>query len=333
MRALVLRQTKQPLVVEQRPDPDPAAGEVVIQLQAASLNRRDFWMTQGLYPGMQTPVVLGSDGAGLVTALGAGVDDKWLNAEVIVNPGWFWGDDQAAQSDDFQILGMPLDGTFATTVKAPVDYLHQKPAHLSWSEAAALPLAAVTAYRALVRQGGVKAGENVLITGAGGGVATFAANFALALGANVFVTSSSAAKIRAAVDAGAKAGFNYRLEGWHKEAQKEHGQMHLIIDGAGGDGYSRLLELAAPGGRIVNYGATAGAPSRFDIFKLFWKQLQLTGSTMGSPADFAAMLQLVAEHQLKPVIDQTFTLDNGNDAIARMQSSQQTGKIVLDTTK
>ncbi len=333
MRALVLHQTKQPLTIEEREVPQPGAGEVVIKLHAASLNRRDYWMTQGLYPGMQTPVVLGSDGAGVVTAVGDGVDQQWLDKEVIANPGWYWGDNEAAQHDDFQILGMPQDGTFATMLKAPVEYLHEKPAHLSWSEAAALPLAGVTAYRALVQQGGVVEGQNVLVTGAGGGVATFAVNFAVALGANVFVTSSSADKIRAAVSSGARDGFNYRLEGWHKEAIKQYGSMDLIVDGAGGDGYGRLLELATPGGRIVNYGATAGAPSRFDIFKLFWKQLHLIGSTMGSPADFAGMLDLVAKHELKPVVDQTFKLDEGNEAIARMQKSQQTGKIVLDTSQ
>jgi zinc-binding alcohol dehydrogenase/oxidoreductase len=335
LKALVLTKLKSPLQLEERPDLEPGDGEVVVQLRAAALNRRDYWITQGLYPGIEPPITLGSDGAGVISRIGSGVDGVSANGvsggdEVLINPGWHWGKDEAAQSATFQILGVPRDGTFATEVVVPADSLAAKPKHLNWQEAAALPLAGVTAFRAVFTQGQLAAGENVLVTGIGGGVATFALQFAKAEGANVFVTSSSPAKLAQASELGATAGFNYTEDGWAKQLQKEHGSMNLIIDSAGGDGYASLIDLAAPGGRIVNYGATAGPPRKFDLLKVFWKQLRICGSTMGSPADFAGMLELVNSKHLRPVLDKTFPLEQGNEALARMRDCEQSGKIVLE---
>ncbi|MBI2480644.1 MAG: zinc-binding dehydrogenase [Planctomycetia bacterium] len=332
MNALVLTESKCPLQLEDRDDLVPEPGEVVIELKAAALNRRDYWITQGMYPGIKLPVVLGSDGAGIVTRVGESVSQELLQREVIVNPGWNWGDRDAAQSDDFQILGMPNDGTFATEVKVPAMHLADKPQHLSWPEAAALPLAGVTAYRAVFTQGRLQAGERVLISGVGGGVATFALQYAFAAGATVFVTSSSERKLEQARQLGATAGFDYTVEDWHKQLQSAHGPIDLIIDSAGGEGYANLLDVAAPGGRIVNYGATAGSPKKLDLFKVFWKQLHLIGSTMGSPGDFARMIEFVSQHEIKPIIDEVFSLAAGNEAIERMKHSQQFGKLVIDTT-
>lgn len=329
MKSLVLTELKTPLILEERPDLDPGDGEVVVRLKAAALNRRDYWITQGLYPGIEPPVTLGSDGAGVVSSLGSGVDGVSIGEEVLVNPGWNWGEDEAAQSAKFQILGVPRDGTFATEVVVPVDSLSAKPEHLNWHEAAALPLGGVTAFRAVFTQGQLAAGENVLVTGIGGGVATFALQFAKAAGANVFVTSASTTKIERACELGATAGLDYTEDGWAKRLQMEHGPMNLIIDSAGGDGYASLINLAAPGGRIVNYGATAGPP-KFDLFKVFWKQLSVLGSTMGSPRDFAGMLELVNSKQLRPMLDKTFPLEQGNEALARMRDCEQFGKIVLE---
>lgn len=329
MKALVLRNIRESLELEERSALKAAPGEVVVHLKAAALNRRDYWITQGMYPGIEPPVVLGSDGAGLVSQVGDGVDVTWQGREVIVNPGLGWGETQAAQANDFQILGLPRDGTFATEVAVPANQLHPKPIHLSWEEAAALPLAGVTAYRALFSQGELQAGETVLITGIGGGVATFALQFAVAAGAKVWVTSSSPRKIQRAVQLGAQGGFDYTSETWAKECVKAAGPPNLTIDGAGGPGYAALLNLAAPGGRIVNYGATAGPPRKLDLFKVFWKQLRLQGSTMGSPADFAAMVDFVETNGIKPIIDYTFPLGDGNRAIAQMKTSPQFGKYVV----
>jgi NADPH:quinone reductase-like Zn-dependent oxidoreductase len=330
MRALILHELKQPLREEERADLEPASNQVVVQLKAAALNRRDYWITQGMYPGIKLPVILGSDGAGVVTRLGDGVDDEWVGREVIINPGWNWGDATTAQASTFEILGMPNDGTFSTELVVPASYLHGKPTHLDWRQAAALPLGGVTAFRALFTQGRLQAGERVLISGVGGGVATFALQYAVAAGATVFVTSSSDEKIAQAIQLGATAGYHYTLDGWPKSLKAEHAAPDLIIDSAGGAGFADLIDLIAPGGRIVNYGVTAGPPQKVDLFKVFWKQLHLIGSTMGSPDDFAAMLDFVNRHQLTPAVDRVLPLGEANEALEWMKSSKQFGKLVLD---
>ncbi|MCA9187958.1 MAG: zinc-binding dehydrogenase [Pirellulaceae bacterium] len=331
MKSLVLDRIKSPLVLVDREVPEPDNGEVTISLSAAALNRRDFWITQGMYPGIRLPVILGSDGAGIVSQVGPGVSDDWLGREVMINPGWHWGDDPSVQSPQFQILGMPHDGTFASHVTVPVESVHAKPSHLDLHQAAALPLAGVTAYRATFTRGHLSADDHVLITGIGGGVATFALQYAVAVGASAFVTSSSPEKIARAIALGAVAGYDYRAEDWHQQLKAEHEPVSLIIDGAGGDGYARLIDVAAPAARIVNYGATAGPPSNVELFKVFWKQLNLAGSTMGSPADFTSMLKFVAQHQIVPIVDHVHPLADGNAALQRMRSSDQFGKIVLAT--
>jgi NADPH:quinone reductase-like Zn-dependent oxidoreductase len=329
MKSFVLTDLKSDLVPNVRPELIPAAHEVVIQISAAALNRRDHWIRQGMYPGITLPIVLGSDGVGVVLSVGHEVENVWGDHEVIINPGWNWGADPLAQSNDFEILGLPHDGTFAEQVSVPAEFVHRCPPHLSLTQSAALPLAGVTAFRALFSRGQLQPGENVLVTGVGGGVATFAVQFAKAAGANVFVTSSSEAKISAATAFGAIAGYDYRQPDWHTKLRSEYGPMNLTIDGAGGPGYAALVDLAAPGGRIVNYGNTAGPPEKLDMFRVFWKQLNLLGTTMGSPTDFASMLTFVNEHKIEPVIDQVFSFSDVNAALSRMSASEQFGKIVL----
>lgn len=321
MKALVLKESNQPLQLQDCPEPQAGPEQVVVELKAAALNRRDFWITQGMYPGVQAPCILGSDGAGVVSATGK---------EVIICPSVGWGADPAAQQESYRILGMPDDGTFAERIAVDADLLAAKPAHLSWAEAAALPLAGLTAWRALFTQGQLRSGQTVLVTGIGGGVATFALQFAAVAGAKVLVTSSAAAKIERAVSLGAAAGANYREERWARKLGDSHGPIDLVIDSAGGDGYNDLLDIVKPGGRIVNYGATTGPPKKLDMFKLFWKQLHLIGSTMGSPAEFAAMVDFVSEHKISPMVDQTVPLAKGSELVASMASSPQFGKLVLD---
>lgn len=329
MKCLTIKAIKTPLELEEREDLTPGPGQVVVQIKAAALNRRDHWITLGMYPGMQFPCVLGSDGAGIVTKCGEGVDASQQGREVIIDPGVNWGGDQNVHDSTYHIIGMPTDGTFATEVIVAADQLYDRPTHLDWNESAALPLAGVTAYRAALVQGQVQAGDSVLVTGIGGGVATFALQFAVAAGAKVWVTSSSAEKIQRAVDLGAEGGFNYTEDSWWKQMAKEAGPPSVIVDSAGGPGYGALINLVAPGGRIVNYGATAGPAEKLDLFKLFWKQLHLVGSTMGSPSDFADMLELVNKHQIKPVVDSVRPLEEGNAAVEQMATSPQFGKYVL----
>ena len=320
MKALVLNEIKEPLILQERPGPKAGKGQVIVKLKAAALNRRDYWITQGLYPGIRCPVILGSDGAGTA---------DFKEKQVIINPGYNWGERQEVQSGDFKILGMPDDGTFAEEIAVPQEQLFGKPEHLSWEQAAALPLAGLTAFRALFKQGRLQSSQTVVITGIGGGVACFALQIAVAAGATVIVTSSSQAKIDTALAMGAKAGFLYTSEGYASQVKSQFGQVHLIIDGTGGNGYSQLIDMACPGGRIVNYGATAGMPDKLDLRKVFFRQLHLIGSTMGSPEDFAAMLDMVNEHKIRPVIDEVFALSEGNKALEKMNVSSQFGKLVL----
>ena len=329
MKALVIKEPHQPLELQERPDLQPGEGQAVVKIRCAALNRRDFWITRGMYPGIQSGVILGSDGAGVVSQVGPGVDAAWEGKEVIINPSLDWGRRQACFGDEFSILGLPVDGTFATEIVVPESQLHEKPEHLSWEEAAALPLAGLTAFRALFSQGGLQAGETILITGVGGGVATFLLQFAVAAGAKVWVNSSSQAKIGRAVEMGAEGGFLYTDETWPQQFLDAAGAPSLIVDSAAGPTYDTLIDLVEMGGRIVSFGATLGPPEKLEMRKVFWKQLRLQGSTMGSPADFAAMLEFTSGHGIKPMVETTYPLEEGNTAIEQMEVSPQFGKYVL----
>jgi zinc-binding alcohol dehydrogenase/oxidoreductase len=333
VKAAVLRAFGEPDVVrvDDAPDPVPGPGEAVVRLRAAAFNHRDVWIRRGLYSNIRLPVILGSDGAGEVAAVGDGVDRALLGTPVVINPSLDWGDDERAQGPAWRILGLPEDGTHAQLVKVPASSLFPKPAALTWHEAAALPLAGLTAYRALVTRANVQAGETVVVTGIGGGVATFALAIARALGARVWVTSGSDAKLARASEIGAAGGVNYRRDGWATElAAMTGGGPDVIVDGAGGETFAQALAIARPGGRIVSYGATSGSPSTIEVRRLFWKQLTLLGSTMGTPREFAGMLRLYQEGRLRPVVDCVLPLGDVAEAHRRMEAGEQFGKIVLD---
>jgi zinc-binding alcohol dehydrogenase/oxidoreductase len=330
MQALQIAALNQIAVVD-LPAPEPAAGEVVVTLQAAALNHRDVWIKLGQYAGLQYPIRPGSDGAGTITALGADVAAEWLGRVVIINPSFGWGASEAAHGPEFAILGSPREGTLAQQIAVPVGQVSTKPAHLSWQEAAALPLAGLTAYRALFARAQLRAGEKILISGIGGGVALFALQFAVAQGAEVWVTSSSEEKIGKAVALGARGGFNYTQDGWTKlvAAQVPGGGFDVIVDSAGGPGFEHLIDLAASGARIVFFGATRGNPTVLPMRKIFWRNLSLLGTTMGSPADWRAMMEFVALHRIVPVVSDVFPLAHVGEAFDLMESGGQFGKIVV----
>lgn len=333
MRAVVLHRQGPPeeLKLEELPDPAPQPGEALVRLHAAALNHRDAWIRQGLYSRIRLPAVLGSDGAGVVEAVGEGVDAAWIGRRVVIDPNIDWGPDPRAQGPNYRILGMPDQGTLAERIAQPVARLHELPAHLSFIEGAALPLAGVTAFRALVTRGEPRPGDHVLVTGIGGGVATFALLFARALGCQVSVTSGSDEKLARALALGATWGANYRAPDWAKGLVKQAGRPpDVIVDGAGGAGFNQLIAIAGPGARVVTYGATLGLPAEVDLRRIFFRQLDVRGSTMGTPADFAAMLALVARHQLRPVVDGVWPLAEAAEANRRLEQGGQLGKIVLD---
>jgi NADPH:quinone reductase-like Zn-dependent oxidoreductase len=221
MKAMVLRELGGPrqLHLEDLPDPEPGEGEVVVELTAAALNRRDLFVTHGQYPGIVLPCVLGSDGTGTVIAKADGVGDVPAG-DVVILPSLGWGDDPRAPLTSFTILGVPKHGTFAEKVAVPAANVFAKPAHLTTDEAAALPLGGVTAYRALVTKGQVRAGERVLVTGVGGGVATMAVQFAAALGCEVWVTSGSQEKVEKAKELGAAGGVATAAEDYGAQVKR-----------------------------------------------------------------------------------------------------------------
>jgi len=329
MKAIVLEAADKPLVLKEVEKPSIGTDEVLVQIKAAALNRRDYWITIGQYAGIKYPAILGSDGAGIVVEAGSSVDQKWLNKEVIINPCHNWGDNDEYQNRNFTILGLPEDGTLAGYVKVKAEYLYPKPAHLSWEQAAALPLAGMTSYRALFAKGKAKKGDKVLITGVGGGTGTFTLQWAVAAGCQVFVTSGSGEKIDRAREMGACAGVNYKAQDWAEQLKQLAGGFDVVIDSALGEGFEKLLDLANPGARIVFFGGTAGNIPPLNGRKIFWKQLQILGTTMGSPDDFKAMIDFVNKHQIVPVVDEVFPLAEANKAVHKMERSTQFGKIVL----
>lgn len=330
MKALLLvDESQDKIAIRNIEKPTPKRGEVLIQIKASALNHRDQWCRMGMYPSIKYGTVLGSDGSGIVAEIGEGVASHWLNKDVIINPNINWGTSEAVQAVDYHILGMPTHGTFAEFVVVNVDRLVEKPAHLDFTEAAALPLGGLTAFRATFTKGQISKGQKVLVTGIGGGVAQFAFQFALAVGAEVFVTSGSQEKLDRVIEKGAAGGFNYKEEGWSKKALKITGGFDAIIDSAGGSSMNDYLRLIKPGGRLVHYGSTTGAPKNLDIFRLFWSQASIHGSTMGSDKEFAKMVAFVSENSVKPILSSIRDFDQIVSAFDEMHQGRQMGKLVV----
>jgi len=306
--------------------PQAGPAEVLVQLRCAALNHRDVYITQGLYPRIELPVTLGSDGSGVIAALGDGVAGPQIGNAVVINPMLDWGDDPRVWSSRATILGMPRPGTFAEFVCVPLQNVHPKPGALSDEEAAALPLAGLTAYRAAFTRGRVSAQDTVLITGVGGGVQTFVLLFCKHVGARVVVTSSRDEKLARAKALGADEMLNYRTDPeWPKAARKMG--IDIAIDSAGGESLARAIDIVKPGGRVVTYGGTTGNAT-VRPYSIFWDHLDVLGTSMGSPQDFAAMLALF-EGGLRPALDRTFELRDVVSAAQRLEDADQFGKIVL----
>ncbi|GHH96763.1 zinc-binding dehydrogenase [Neobacillus kokaensis] len=318
-----------PLYYEDVEIPKPGQGEVLIRLRTASLNRRDVFIRYGAYPGIVVPSIPGSDGAGIIEKLGEGVQGLEIGNEVIINPAIGWGDNPSFPSPSFSVLGVPMDGTYAQYIKIPAENVFPKPKHLTWEEAAAIPLGGLTAYRAVVTKGTVKPGDTVIIPGIGGGVATFALQIASAKGAKVFVTSSSDKKIENAIAMGAAGGVNYRSENWVKELKTLSGGADLSIDSIGGDTFNDLIHLAKHGSKIVSFGATLGPVNNLVMPRIFFKQMHIMGTTMGTPDEFADMITLFEDKQLRPVIDKIYPLQDIDEAHRQMDHGNLFGKIVL----
>jgi zinc-binding alcohol dehydrogenase/oxidoreductase len=310
-------------------DPQPGQGQVRVKLEAAAINKRDYWISVGKYPSIIPGTTLGSDGAGIVDKVGDGVSKTLQDKAVIINPNIDWGSDPQVQSDKYKILGMPVDGTFAEYVIVDSDRLSALPTHLSFEEGAALPLAGLTAYRATFRHGQVSAEDKVLISGFGGGVAHYAFLFSRAVGARVSVTTGNQLNIDQAKKLGAEYQYNYNDEDWIKQAADSAGGFDVIVDSAGGDQFNNLIKLLNPGGKIVFYGASNGLPTSLDLYRLFWKQGTIQGSTMGNDQEFEEMIRFVEENMISPLISMKYPFAQVDYAVRQIQHAGLPGKSVV----
>jgi NADPH:quinone reductase-like Zn-dependent oxidoreductase len=301
------------LVYEDAPDPEPGPDEVLIQLRAASLNRLDLWVRRGL-PSVPKPRILGADGAG--------IDES--GRRVVINPG-------LEDGDRITVLGEHMDGTHAELIAIPASNVHPIPDGVSFEEAAAFPLVFETVYRMLVTRAGLQAGEWVLVWGAGSGIGTASIVLAKALGARVIATSSSDAKLELARGLGADAIVNHET-GDVVEAVREATDgpgADVVVEHVGEATWQMSLQAARPHGRIAVCGATTGPNPKASLHRIWWKQLTILGSTMGTKADFEGAYDLVASGRARPVIDSVFPLAEARAAHERMESGEHFGKIVL----
>jgi NADPH:quinone reductase-like Zn-dependent oxidoreductase len=315
MRAIRIHEDGGPEVLryEDAPDPEPGPGEVLIQLRAASLNRLDLWVRAGR-PSVPKPRILGADGAG--------VDES--GRRVVINPGIEHG-------DRISVIGEHMDGTHAELVAVPESNVYPIPDELSFEEAAAFPLVFETVYRMLVTRAGLHDGEWVLVWGVGSGIGTASLQLAKALGGRVVATSSSDAKLERAKELGADAVVNHE-SGDVVEAVKEATGgpgADVVIEHVGEATWQRSLQAVRPHGRIAVCGATTGPNPKAALHRIWWKQLTILGSTMGTKADFEGAFELVKSGKAKPIVDTVFPLSEARAAHERMEAGEQFGKLVL----
>ena len=333
MKAIVLNQESFEFEVTEVDKPKVEPNEVLIKLKASAINHHELWSLQDKNIKSNSDIILGSDGSGIIEQVGSLVNNFKKDDEVILNPSLNWGTSAQVQDENYEILGFPTQGTFAEYICLDQQYIHLKPKHLSFQEAAAIPLGGLTAYRALFSKGKIESNHKILITGIGGGAALFAFNFAKAIGAEIYVTSGTQDKLSKAIDLGAKAGVNYKDKSWETELKNEAKGFDIIIDSAAGAGFSHLTDLAKPGGRIVLFGRTAGNIPHINPKTIFWKQLTIYGSTMGSTEEFKKMINLIESKEIRPVIDSIYAPNEINIAFSKMKKTEQFGKIVIDLEK
>jgi NADPH:quinone reductase-like Zn-dependent oxidoreductase len=316
MKAIRIHEDGGPEVLryEDAPDPEPGPGEVLVRLRAASLNHLDLWIRKGL-PSVPKPRILGADGAGIREDTGQ---------RVVINPG-------LEQGERITVIGEHMDGTHAELIAVPASNVYPLPDELSFEEAAAFPLVFETAYRLLVTKAQVKEGEWVLLWGIGSGVASAGLAIAKALGARVLVTSSSDEKLERARELGADATVNHAtgdVAAAVKEATGGKG-VDVVLEHVGEATWQTSLQSARAGGRIAVCGATTGPNPPAALHRIWWKQLTVYGSTMGTRADFEGAYELVKSGRARPVVDSTFPLAEALAAHERMEAAEQFGKIVL----
>jgi NADPH:quinone reductase-like Zn-dependent oxidoreductase len=309
---------------EDAPDPSPGPGEVLIALRAASLNRLDVWVRRGL-PSVPKPRILGADGAGVVAGLGEGVEGLAEGERVVINPGLEHGDGRIT------VIGEHTDGTHAELIAVPAANVHPLVDSLTFEQAAAFPLVYETTYRMLVTRADLRPGEWLLAWGVGSGIGTAALALGQALGARVIATSSSDAKLERASELGAEVTVNHAREdvaGRVKEATGGRGA-DVVVEHVGEATWQTSLAAAAPNGRVAVCGATTGPNPKAALHRVWWKQLSILGSTMGTSEDFEGAYRLVAEGRAPVVVDSVRPLAEARAAHERMERGEHMGKLVL----
>ncbi|KAF9908986.1 hypothetical protein EC991_009168 [Linnemannia zychae] len=307
-------------------------GQALLDVHAVSFNHRELWIRKGQYPGIVFGSVLGADGVGRIAEVKGNSPKHQVGDRVVVMPSTGWDKDPRGPEEAYYILGGgQVNGIFSEQFVAQQDDLFKAPDHLTDAEAAALPLAGLTAWRAVFTKGQVRQGQNVLITGIGGGVALLALSFCVAAGANVYVTSSDDAKILKAVRLGAVGGANYKEAKWGNHLQRLTGgePFDVVIDGAGGDGTKTFTQILRLGGIIVCYGMTVKPKVDYTMAAVL-RNIEIRGSTMGSRIEFKEMIDFVAKHKIKPVVSQVWPgLESAEEAFNVMKAGSQFGKLVL----
>lgn len=326
------------MMVGELPDPVAGPGEVVVRVEAVALNHLDLWVRRGL-PGidLDLPHVGGSDIAGFVEEVGDGVEGWETGDRVVVNPGLWCGDcewcarGEHSLCDEYGILGEHMDGGAAERVAVPARNLYELPEDFPYEEAAAVPLVFQTAWRALKTRAGLRAGESVLITGASGGVSTAAIQIARLSGARVFAVTSGPENVERVRELGADVVIDRLEEDFSRVVWEETGErgVDVVLDSVGEEMWRGCVRALAKKGRLVTYGATTGPSGELDIRRVFWKQIQVMGSTMATRAEFQEVMDLVFAGRLDPVIDVAWPLDRVRDAHERLEEGGQFGKVVL----
>jgi len=326
------------LVTGEVPTPRLFNDEVLVRVKACALNHLDILVREGI-PGLAVPLphISGSDVAGAVTQIRSDTKDLHVGDRVIINPALSCGKcefcvvGEESMCVNFRILGEHVNGGYAEFVKAPRENIIPIPDHIPAVEAAAVPLVFMTAWRMLVTRAKVRAGEDVLILGAGGGVSTAAIQIAKLRGARVFVTSSSDEKLRKAEELGADAFINHSETDFDKEVWALTGKrgVDVVVDSVGSATWERSIRSLSRGGRLVTCGAHTGAQATTDLRYVYWRQLQIIGSTMANPRELKQVLEEVWKGRLRPVVDKVLPLERAREAQGAMMKGEHFGKIVL----
>jgi NADPH:quinone reductase-like Zn-dependent oxidoreductase len=340
MKALLFRQFGGPEVLryEEAPDPAIGPGEVLVRVRACALNHLDLWVRNGL-PALRTPLPFwtGSDIAGDVVEVGAEVQGLKAGDRVAMNPNLtcgrceYCGSGEDSLCDSFGIIGEHAPGGLAEYVKADARNVLQLPDAVSYEGAAAFILVNMTAWRMLVTQAGLRAGEDLLILGVGGGVSSAAVQIGKLCGARVWVTSSTDEKLERAKALGADECINYATEDWARVVFEKTGKrgVDVVLENVGAATWKSSLRVLAKGGRLVTCGATSGPIGETDIRLVFWRQLKLIGSTMANRREFNQVMAQLFRGTLKPVVDRIFPLRDGAEAQRILAEGKQFGKLVL----